>query len=388
MPLKHLPCFLVAAVICGCGKPSAPRVEVSVDSVVHEYLLLEHALGAIDANQVDAYFGPESIKSEAIAAKLSLTEIRERAAALDSDVQAIMASAAIDTDRGKVLRARLQALMARVSINNGELMSFDDETAALFGTVAPTHDASHFDAVLAEIDALLPGDGSLGERVNAFKSQFAIPVDRLPEVFETAIAECRRRTLEHIEMADGESFTVEYVSDKPWSGYNWYQGDSISLIQVNTDFPIHIDRAIDLGCHEGYPGHHTFNALIEKNLVEDRGWTEFSLNPLFSPASLIAEGSANYGIELTFPGDERLAYEVEVLFPLAGLDASKVQQYYQLLELLSGLGLSGNEAARGYLDGGMTREQVIDWLMKYSLNTKERAEQRLKFFDNYRSYVH
>ena len=94
-------------------------------------------------------------------------------------------------------------------------------------------------------------------------------------------AECRRRTLEHIALPEGESFTIEYVSDKPWTGYNWYKGDAVSLIQVNTDLPISISRAVDLGCHEGYPGHHTYNALLEKNLVRDKGWVEYSLYPLF-----------------------------------------------------------------------------------------------------------
>src|SRR5690606_403409 len=106
-----------------------------------------------------------------------------------------------------------------------------------------------------------------------------------------------------------ESFQVEYVTDKPWSGYNWFQGDAHSLIQVNTDLPIFIDRAVELGCHEGYPGHHVYNALLENELVRERGWMEYSVYPLFSPASLIAEGSANYGVKLAFPGDERLAFE-------------------------------------------------------------------------------
>ena len=115
---------------------------------------------------------------------------------------------------------------------------------------------------------------------------------------------------------------------KSWSGYNWYQGNYRSLIQVNTDLPIYIDRAIDLACHEGYPGHHVYNALLEKHLVRDRGWVEFSVYPLFSPQSLIAEGTANYGIEVAFPGDERLAFERDVLFPLAGLDPSRRDEYY------------------------------------------------------------
>ena len=95
---------------------------------------------------------------------------------------------------------------------------------------------------------------------------------------------------------------VEYVTDKSWSGYNWYKGGFHSLIQVNTDLPIFIDRAIDLACHEGYPGHHVYNTLLEKHLVRDRGWIEFSVYPLFSPQSLIAEGTANFGIEVAFPG--------------------------------------------------------------------------------------
>ena len=131
-----------------------------------------------------------------------------------------------------------------------------------------------------------------------------------------------KRTLPHAELPAGESFTVEFVTNKSWSGYNWYQGNYRSLIQVNTDLPIYIDRAVDLACHEGIPGHHVYNALLEKHLMRDRGWVEASVYALFSPQSLIAEGTANYGIEVAFPGDERLAFERDVLFPAAGLKAA------------------------------------------------------------------
>ena len=209
----------------------------------------------------------------------------------------------------------------------------------------------------------------------------------MPLVFDAAITECRRRTLEYIVLPDNESFSIEYVTDKPWSGYNWYQGNSQSLIQINTDLPTFISRAVDLGCHEGYPGHHTFNALLETNLVHGQGWSEFSLYPLFSPQSLIAEGSGNYGIELAFPGDERLRFEQEVLFPLAGLDAAEADRYYALLELLGKLNYAGNEAARDYLNGDMNREEAAQWLVDYALMSPERARKRTDFFDTYRSYV-
>jgi hypothetical protein len=217
--------------------------------------------------------------------------------------------------------------------------------------------------------------------------RFVIPRDKLDVVFKAAIDACRERTLQHFALPAGESFTVEYVTNKSWSGYNWYQGEYRSLIQVNTDLPIFIDRAIDLACHEGYPGHHVYNALLEQHLVDERGWKEFSVYPLFSPQSLIAEGSANYGIDVAFPADERVEFEQRTLFPLAGLDPSETEKYYRVQELIAKTSYAGNEAARRYLDGEITAEQAADWLTKYALMAPARAAQRVKFIEQYRAYV-
>ena len=331
---------LLALILAGCGEPESRTgttitADITVDDDAREYVFLELAMGEIDPNHVDAYYGPEALRESARAAALELQEIRERAAVLKVRLEQRLAALRhfgetppsptedLEAARLRSLIARLEALDMRIRINEGDYASFDEESKALFMSVAPHNDRSHFDAILAEIDTLLPGDGSLSERVNAYREQFVIEVDKLPAVFEAAIGECRRRTLEHIELPAGESFTIEYVTDKPWSGYNWYQGGAHSLIQVNTELPIYIDRAVDLGCHEGYPGHHTWNALIETHLVNGKDWIEFTVQPLFAPAAIIAEGSGNYGIELAFPGDERIAYETEVLFPLAGLDPSE-----------------------------------------------------------------
>src|SRR4029434_9662895 len=97
-----------------------------------------------------------------------------------------------------------------------------------------------------------------------------------------------------------------------------------SRLQVTTDVPIYIDRAIDLACHEGYPGHHVYNVLLEKQLVRDRGWIEYSVYPLFSPQSLIAEGTANYGIEVAFPREDRMEFERRDIYPSASLHLSHV----------------------------------------------------------------
>jgi hypothetical protein len=314
----------------------------------------------------------------------SALEIGGRARSLQSELRLYDEG---DAARIRELDRRLTALITRVAIHKGETLAFDDESQRLFAAVAPDYDAAWFERVLDEIDALLPGDAPLSERVNVFKDRFTIPEEKLDSVFRRAMEECRNRTRAHMSLPEDESFRVEYVTDKPWSGYNWYEGKAVSLIQINTDFPTAIDRAVDLGCHEGYPGHHVYNATLEKKLLRGKGWIEYSIYPLFSPQSLIAEGSANYGKRLAFPGDERIAFEREVLFPMAGLDAGEADRYYALQALLSKLSYAGNEAARDYLNGDMSREEAIDWLVRFALNTPERAAQRIRFIETYRSYV-
>ncbi len=390
MNLKKL--AVLTLIYCtGCESDQAGESIPATDlpSLTNEYLFLELSMGWHDNGHVDAYFGPEGIRTAANEAQLPLAEIRSRAGRLRTQLstQRSKIDDPAELTRIEGLDRRLVALDTRISLLAGQPLDFDAESMRLFGTSAPDHDAAYFQAILDDIDALLGGEGDLSARVNEFRNQFVIPEGSLEEVFDKAIAECRRRTLQHIDLPVNESFSIEYVNDKPWSGYNWYQGDAQSLIQINTDLPIFISRAVDLGCHEGYPGHHTFNALLEQKLVNEKGWKEFSIYPLFSPQSLIAEGSGNYGIELAFPGNERIEFEKEVLFPLADLDAAKADRYYELLDLLARLEYAGNEAARDYLNGTISREEAVQWLIDYSLSSPERAKQRTEFFDTYRSYV-
>ncbi|HYR26955.1 MAG TPA: hypothetical protein VEU30_00730, partial [Thermoanaerobaculia bacterium] len=293
----------------------------------------------------------------------------------------------IEALRLDYLRRQTDALIARAEMLEGRRMTFDEESRALYDAVAPSHGEEYFQALSRSIESELPGSGSLADRVEAFRMQFAIPREKLDAVFRAAVDVCRAKTQAQMALPAGETFTIEYVNGKSWSGYNWYQGNFNSLIQVNTDLPIFIDRAIDLACHEGYPGHHVYNSLLEKSLVRDRGWVEFSVYALFSAQSLIAEGSANYGIEVAFPADERVEMEAATLFPIAGLDGSRAAQYYRVYELISRTGYAGNEAARRYLDGSFSADDAAEWLVRYALMAPARARQRIKFFDQYRSYV-
>jgi len=360
-----------------------------VTSISERYVKLVLALGQHDADYVDAYYGPPEWRAEAERRKMSLVEIGGDADGVLDQIprRPVAAGDALVALREEYLRRQLEAVRARLRMLTGTRLSFDEESKALYDAVAPTYPESYFQAILDRLEGLLPGRGALLDRYDAFRQDFIIPPTKLAEVFDAAIAECRSRTLEHIELPPGERLKVEYVTNRTWSGYNWYQGSYHSLIHVNTDLPIYVDRAIDLACHEGYPGHHVYNALLERHLVRDRGWQEFTVYALFSPQSLIAEGTANYGIEVAFPGSERIEFERRVLFPKAGLDPARAADYDKVQALVDRLAYAGNEAARRYLNGEIDRAAATTWLTRYAIMSPPRAAQRTRFFDQYRSYV-
>ena len=387
--MHRLVSFLVLISVFPFAGRAATPAPSRLNAIAESYVKLALALGVHDSDYVDAYAGPPEWQSAAVAEKLPLSVIQQRVKE-ERDELAALDPTGLDADsrlRHEYLTRQFRAMAARLEMLGGRKFTFDQESDLVFDAVAPSQSEEHFRLVLAELDQALPGTGDLTARLEAFRKQFIIPPARLDDVFQAAIAEARRRTLVHLPLPAGESFTIEYVTGKPWGGYNWYKGDYRSVIQINTDLPIYIDRAIDLACHEGYPGHHVYNALLEKNLRRDRGWEEFSLYALFSPQSLIAEGSANYGISVAFTEDERLAFERDVLFPLAGLDAGRVAAYYRVLRLTKRLGFAGNEAARRYLNGEITAAAAAEWLTQWSLQEPARAQRSVRFMDKYRSYV-
>lgn len=382
--------LVAVAVVTAAGQKKRKDHRQSLNEIAEQYVRLVLDIGGLDPDYVDAYYGPPQWQEEAKRMTYRPTALLDRAEALLSRLRRVRipASDASSALRRTYLVKQLTAARARIGMLNGERFTFDQEAKLLYDVQPPTLTEQHFQRTVAELGALLPpGEGSVQQRYEAFRKRFVIPAERLDTVFSAAIAECRRRTLTHIALPKEESFTVEYVTQKPWSGYNWYKGNAHSVIQVNTDLPIFIDRAVDLAAHEGYPGHHVYNVLLETELMRKKGWIEFSVYPLFSPQSLIAEGSANYGIEMAFTPKERLAFEREVLFPLAGLDPDEAELYYAVQAAAAKLAYAGNEAARRLLNGTMTKEQAKEWLVAYGLFEPARAEQRIAFIEKYRSYV-
>ncbi|MFD2514860.1 hypothetical protein ACFSRY_13370 [Pontibacter locisalis] len=387
---KYLFLFLLISFWSCTTTKEAEQAPMAMDELAERYVKTLLKLGQYDGDIVDAYYGPEGWKPTAPAADtLPAEEFLKEFRFIQQQLMAQKPESLSEDEKRRLAMFQKQVLAAitKVEMMQGKKYSFDEEAKLLYDAEPPHYELAYFDSILNAIDQQLPGKGSIAERWDAYRARFEIPKEKLEPVFNAAISEARKRTKAHYNLPDQENFKMEFVTDKAWSGYNYYKGNGYSLIQINTDFPIYIERAIDLASHEGYPGHHVFNALLEKNLVNDKGWKEYSVYPLFSPQSLIAEGSANYGIDVAFPADDRIRFEREVLFPLAGLDPAEADRYYAILEKIGQLDFAGNEAARLYLNGEISREEAADMLVKYNLYKKDKALQRTRFMDKYRSYV-
>ncbi len=382
--------LLMAAAACAPAPPPASSPLAALDSAARDYVALQLAIGEKEEGYIDAYYGPPELKERGkqIAASRDVRQLGSDVDALAARIQSLSGSVGQPlAARTRFIQANLNAARTRLRMMAGEKVSFQDEARNLFGVAPELKPLTAYDPVLAQIDRLVPGDGPLWQRVDAFQNRFVIPTERLKPVFDAAIAECRSRTLRHIALPKEERFDLGFVTGKSWSGYNYYQGNYASRIEINTGLPIRISRAVDLGCHEGYPGHHALNVLVDQRLVRERGWTEFSVYPLYSPQSLIAEGSANYGIDLAFPGPEKLAFETRILYPLAGLPTADAARYDQLLDAMKDLQGARLTIAAELLDGRITVAQAVALTQKYELVSEARARQTVDFTKQYRSYV-
>jgi hypothetical protein len=383
--VKGLAASMLALVLAACATMEG-GVSREFDAIARDYVQLILEIDTHEPGYVDAYYGPVEWRETAKANPRTRDALKAEADRLTAQLLRHAAPDVETAARAKVLAANTSSARFRLDMLDGVRAPFADEAERLFALRPELKPLSEYDAALANIDALVPGPGPLPERVQQFRARFSIPAERLDAVMRASIAECRRRTAAHIELPEGESFTMELVKDKSWGAYNYYLGSNRSLIQINTDLPVSIGNALVLGCHEGYPGHHVQGIYNERN-YRAKGWVEYSIAPLYAPAAPLNEGGADFGVDLAFPGDERLAFEMEVLYPLAGLDPATAPAFDALRRATSDLDGALLTISQLHLDRLITREEAIGLARTYRLVSREAAEQSLDFETEYRSYV-
>ena len=381
-------CGLACGVGCKGGAFGIPGIpgKSAIDRSVREYVRLAVALGQRDADSLDYYSGAEAAVADTLKQPPALRTIREAAVRLQEQIRTTEPGSERDKTRRTFLLRQITSIVSRVDVVLGVQRSFDEETRASFGLVVPaSYDRGEIAAVQRELQQLLPGKGSLADRYQVFDGRFIIPAKLVPAVMARAIEACRAETSAHITLPVGESTTLQFVRNKPWSAYSWYKGGYKSVVQVNLDFALTVDRAMNLACHEAYPGHHTYNSIRDAQLVQGMGLKEYSVQLTFSPQSMLSESIATLALDVAFPEAKRVAFERDVLFPLAGLNGKDAALYLRVERLVDRLHTVEPEIAREYLDGRLEFERAGSELEHSALMAHPEAA--LLYMNEYRSYV-
>lgn len=372
-------CVLALATIgCRSGRQSP------LDAGARHYVRLAVALGERDPDSLDFYAGPADPVADVRRDPPTLAMIRRDVESLSSRLRGWHDPDPVEQTRVGTLVRNLAAMLARIDLLTGARLAYDKESGALFGVAPDPIDGDRIQAIRTQIAAGVGRSGRLVDRYAAFAARFTVPGDRLRPVMEAALDACRDATLPHLTLPQGEHATLELVRDKPWSAFSRYLGNGHSVIQVNADFQFTVDQALQIACHEGYPGHHARNVVRTADDAAGR-WPERSVQLTFSPESFASEASASVAADVAFPPDQRLAIVRDRLFPLAGIAPAGAASHIAVERLVGELQIVQADVARRYLDGTLEFARAVIELEERAL--VPHAEALVKYINQYRSYV-
>lgn len=282
--------------------------------------------------------------------------------------------------RQRSLRAHAASLALQLQPEKLKAMPVAERVRRIYGFEPRFAPLSQFDAAINALDKALPGEGTLSDRIDAMKRRAQVAPDRIKPVVETAVAECRRRTAMHLSMPK-ESLTITFPKDPLVPGQSNYLGEGKGTMAVSTVVPADVDRLLQLSCHEAYPGHHTNYASMDENLWRKRHWPETQISLAFEPQFAVSDAISEYGTGLNFPLDERMKYEREVLYPLAGLTMQDETAWRAYISARASVLGATSTVIRDYLDGKVDGATAKTLAMRYRLMNPRSAEQLLKMVD-------
>ena len=348
-----------------------------------EYVRLGLRFDRLESGFVDAYTGDPRVRAE-VAAEPAPTpqDLRDQARGLLRELDA----AELPDDRIDYLRGQLTGLECTARKMSGEPVGFVDEVAGYFQVDVVLGDPAAYAAAHAELEALLPGDGTLAERYAAHRRREECPPDRLETAVHALSSALRDRVRGHYGLPEVETVKYEVVTDQPWSGFNYYEGDYRSRVAINADLPHRLSHLPHLVAHEAYPGHHTEHCRKERGLVERAGRTEHTVFLVNTPECLMAEGLADLGVQASI-GEGWGPWAAEILGDLGlRFDGHLAER---VAAAVAPLNRVRQDAAVLLHDRGADTDEVVAYLQRWSLVSAERAAQQIRFLTHplWRAYI-
>ena len=357
------------------------------DHLIREYLLLGLRFDRIEEGYVDSYTGDQRLRRQvADEPAPQPADLAKQADRLLAALPEVPRSVGFTEQRAGFVGAHLRALSCAARKFAGEPVGFVDEVRDYFDVEIGRGEPDVYRAAHARIDEALGGSGPLTERMEADRRADELPPERLGEAiaaFSSALRDIVRATY---PLPGTETVVYEVVTDKPWSGFNYYEGDYRSRVAVNADLRQQMSHLPSLIAHESYPGHHTEHCRKEERLVAGLGHGEQTIFLVNTPQCLMAEGLADLALHAAVgPGWGRWAQEIYADLGLR-FDGERAEA---LAAARAGLAGVRQDAALMLHDEGRDADEVAAYLQRWLLVDDRRARQMLRFLSSplWRAYT-
>jgi len=335
-------------------------------SAAESYLVLGLRLGRHIDGLVDSYYGPAELKDQVDGEELvAPAQLVEDAAELHASL-----------DDG-YLRDQVHGCWTCARVLAGEQLSYSDEVEGSYGVRPERTPDAVFERVHAELDDLLPGTGPLDERRRAWRERHACPGDRAVAVLGELLPLLRARTLEVVDLPEGESPRLEPVRDEPWWAFNYYLGGLESRVVLNIDLPTTGLDLIHLAAHEVYPGHHTESSVKEQLLARGEGRLDQTIAMVPTPQAVLSEGIAEIGADVVL--DDASREEAYAILRRHGVELADAELARRIGDLIDGLRTVSLNAALQIFEDGMSIDDAQSYVQHWTLNTPEQAAQSIRF---------
>ena len=357
---------------------------LSNTTLIREYLMLGLRFDRVEDGYVDSFTGDPELR------RIVANEPPPEPADLTHQAERLLVELDAGTDleqsRAEFIAAHLRALACAGRKFSGQNVGFVDEVDAYFDVRIAKGDPEQYRQAHAKLDEALGGTGPLAERMTAYRAGEEVPPDRLEECIHAFSSALRDRVRAEYPLPDAETITYEVVTDKPWSGFNYYLGNYTSTVAVNADLKQQMSNLPRLVAHESYPGHHTEHCRKEAGLVEGKGQAEQTIFLVNTPQCLMAEGLADLALYAAI-GPNWGSWAAEIYADLGlSFDGDRAQAVSEAAATLADV---RQDAALMLHDEHRDVDEVVEFLKRWLLVNDERARQMLRFLSSplWRAYT-
>ncbi|MGO4446281.1 DUF885 domain-containing protein [Mycobacterium sp. 2YAF39] len=357
---------------------------MNATTLIREYLLLGLRFDRVEEGYVDSFTGDPELR-RIVAAEPS-PQAADLARQAEKLLDELNAGSDLEQGRAEFIGAHLRALACAGRKFAGEDVGFVDEVEAYFDVRIGKGDPDQYRQAHAKLDDALGGAGPLAERMADYRAGEEVPPDRLEECIHAFSSALRDRVRAEYPLSDAETITYEVVTDKPWSGFNYYLGNYTSTVAVNADLKQQMANLPRLVAHESYPGHHTEHCRKEAGLVAGKGQAEQTIFLVNTPQCLMAEGLADLALYAAIgPSWGDWAGEIYADLGLS-FDGDRAQAVSEAAAALADV---RQDAALMLHDEHRDVDDVVEFLKRWLLVDDERARQMLRFLSSplWRAYT-